>query len=65
MNDSETADEDRNRVEGCYKLLLDAGSDLSSVETYYDDRTVSAFSSALMYGTLVRRSCCDLVSRSS
>lgn len=40
--------EDLERVEGCYKLLVDAGSDLSSVMLYLEDIVLlSAFSLAL------------------
>ena len=55
--DNETADEDLKRREGCYKLLLDAGSDVSSIRSgdmggglYW----TSAYSVELAYGTLVR-----------
>ena len=63
--DSDSADEDLKRAEGCYKLLLDADSDLTSVtfdmpnEGYY---WANAFSLALLSGSLVSYACNDLVS---
>lgn len=57
-NDSECACEDLERVERCYKLLLDAGSDIPPTTPYddgFDDLWISAFSKALYRGTLVRR----------
>ena len=61
MNDSESADEDLERAERCYKLLLEAGSDLS-VHKINDSPTnkqlESAFRRELRKGTLVRHSCC-------
>lgn len=53
MNSAESVDEDIERMEGCYKLLLDAGSDISSVHEF---DLSSAFSHALMGDSLVRRS---------
>ena len=58
LNDFETADEELEKREECYKLLLDAGSDISSIrlQAYRDIDVfwVSAFSEELMYGTSVR-----------
>ena len=63
--DSESPCEDLERVERCYNLLLDAGSDISSItqygvlsmDMYEDDPDTfwSAFGLALYEGTLVRR----------
>lgn len=53
MLSAESVDEDIERSEGCYKLLLDAGSDISSV---YEHDLSSAFLNALMSENLVRRS---------
>lgn len=55
VNDEDSVDEEHERAEACYKLLLDAGSDISSV---LNDDCSSAFSVALADGDLVRRSCC-------
>lgn len=64
----ETVTENLERSEVCYQLLLGAGSDLSSV---FSDRfdancecsvLLSDFSLTLIYGTLIRRFCHDLVS---
>ena len=52
MNDSELHCEDLERVERCYKLLLDAGSYIGSINYY---GYASAFHVALSVGTLVRR----------
>ena len=55
--DRDKSDEDLERVDGCYKLLLDAGSDISSVNKYdpdLDGAWESAFYLALYKGTLVR-----------
>ena len=56
MGDNETADEDLERREGCYKLLLDAGSDISSIRPgmFWGLHWTSAYSKELMLGTLVR-----------
>ena len=57
MNDSDWANEDLQRVEKCYKLLLDADSDISSVTHHGDPARknwVSAFWIALYECTLVR-----------
>ena len=62
--DVDSADEDLERVEGCYSVLLDAGSDISSVITSDVDHEagwLSAFTEALDAGTLVRHSCRSLV----
>ena len=56
MNDSHWADEDIERIDGCYKLLIDAGSDLSSVlceESNEYSWEVSALSAALDGDSLV------------
>ena len=61
MNDSDRANEDIQRLEECYKVLLDADSDISFVTLitqHGDDREsnwFSAFWVALCQGTLVRR----------
>ena len=55
--DRETSDEDLERVDGCYKQLLDAGTDTSSVNKYdpdLDGAWESPFYLALYKGTLVR-----------
>ena len=63
--DSEIADEDLERAEGCYKLLLDADSDLTSVvldthsEGYF---WANAYSRALLNGSFVSHSCSDVIS---
>lgn len=59
FHDCDRNNEDLARVEGCYKLLLDAGSDISSVtfsETNWDGDTcwMSAFSNEILIGSLVR-----------
>ena len=57
MNDSETSDEDLERMEDCYRTLLDAGSDILSVDKHGldpDSAWDSAFYKALYKGTLVR-----------
>ena len=54
--DSESADEDLERAEGCYRLLLDADSDLTSVVFEMDGAGyywANAFSKALTIGSLV------------
>lgn len=51
------ADEDLERREGCYKLLLDAGSDISSTHSFGSGEArywMSAYSKELASGTLVR-----------
>ena len=58
--DCKTSDEDRERIEECYRLLLDAGSDTSSVlnlirDLYPEALSASAFRISLLHGTLVRR----------
>ena len=56
--------EDLERMEQCYKMLLDAGSDILSVDKLGvdpDSAWDSAFYAALYKGTLVRRLCRDLV----
>ena len=54
---SELAHEDVERMNDYFKLLLDAGSDVSSICIMTKiDIPVSAFSSSLDAGTLVRRS---------
>ena len=56
--DQAWADGDRKRGEYCYKLLLDAGTDISSVVDFnHTDCGESAYSRALQYGTLVSGSC--------
>ena len=58
MNDFDLANEDLQRVERCYKVLLDADSDISLVTQDGDNSEnswVSAFWIALCQGTLVRR----------
>lgn len=58
MNDHESNDEDLERREECYKILLETGSDLSSISLQHlFGRGIfwtSAFSLELSYGTLVR-----------
>ena len=57
--DNEDADEDAQRVDRCYKLLLDAGSDISSIliPPPCDGGTIeSALSVGLSAGSLVTRS---------
>ena len=67
MNDFEWADEDIDRAEECCKLLLDAGSDLLSVQndcffkSKYTKSARSAFSKELTNGRLVRNSDCDWI----
>ena len=66
MLDCESADEERKRREDCCKLLLDTGSDISSVDFRDYNYTegwylASAFSLELLDGTLVRRSSYELV----
>lgn len=56
VNDFETADEERERSEGCYKLLLDAGSDISSIKSEEMGKGLyrtSAYPEELTHGTLV------------
>ena len=65
MNDFESTNHDLERVEECYKILLDAGSDL--LATYTENRAIgalqtSAFTEQLMGGTLVMFSCYDSAS---
>lgn len=66
--DNAIAHKDLKRKEECFRLLLDAGSDLSSVsfESYCVEGVkrpfwVSASSEAFMYGSFVRYSSCNLV----
>ena len=54
LNDDSWANEDLQRVDRCYKLLLDADSDISSV-TQRGGEWVSAFWKALLQDTVVRR----------
>ena len=63
--DCGSVDEDLERAEGCYKLLLDADSDLTSVIFRKDDAGYywsNAFSEALTQESLVSYACNDLVS---
>ncbi len=61
MNDFESTDHDLEIVE-CYKILVDAGSDPSSICTMdYEIGAcrISAFTEQLLGGTLVMCSCYD------
>ena len=60
--DSEAADEDLERADECYKLLLDADSDLTFSSPDEDPYWSGAYSQALMRGSFVSHSCSDLLS---
>jgi len=60
MNNHEATNHDLERVEECYKILLDAGSDPFSICTGVINIgafRMSAFTDQLLGGTLVRCSC--------
>ena len=48
-----SADKDDEIMDECYKLLLEAGSDISSVQLTDGISEVSAFQMALVEGSLV------------
>ena len=63
--DSERSDKDLERAAGCYKLLLDADSDLTSISLANfggGDYWSTAYSQALIDGSFVSHPCSVLVS---
>ena len=53
FNDCRTADDDLAREEACFKLLLEAGSEISSVTRGLGNHWISAYSETLCTRTLV------------